>query len=86
MILLSMNGGLGNIELAIMRLNIIELDSRWINYPRPKTGIQRKIPLWPETVEAIHQVIANRVSPKDPLHADLLFVSPRGKSYLNSLA
>jgi integrase len=82
MLLLGMNGGLGNTDLATMRMSILNLESTWLNYPRPKTGVPRRIPLWAETIAAIREVIANRKPPQDYMHADLLFISPRGHSYV----
>ena len=31
----------------------LDLQAGWVTFPRPKTGIQRRIPLWPETVAAL---------------------------------
>jgi integrase len=82
MILLGINGGLGNTDLGQLRIESLDLDGGWLNYPRPKTGVARAIPLWPETVAAIRDVLAKRREPKDKKHAGLLFISPRGHSYV----
>ena len=81
MILLGINGGLGNTDVALLPINAVDLKSRWLDYPRPKTGICRRVPLWPETKEAIREAITARREPSDPADADLLFIGPRGKSY-----
>jgi hypothetical protein len=47
------------------------LDGGWVNYYRPKTGITRSCPLWPETVDAPEKAIAGRPEPKDPVDAGL---------------
>ncbi len=39
MILLGVNGGMGNHDCATMPLDVVDLDHRWIRYARPKTGI-----------------------------------------------
>jgi hypothetical protein len=32
---------------------VLDLDGGWIDYRRGKTGVKRRCPLWPETIEAI---------------------------------
>jgi integrase len=82
MILLAINGGLGNADVAALPLSAVNLKTGWLTYPRPKTGIERKIPLWTETIDAIKAAIAQRRVPKDAAHKKLVFVGPRGESYL----
>jgi integrase len=53
MILLALNGGFGNGDLSEMPRTAIDLKGTLVNYPRPKTGVERRVPLWPETVAAI---------------------------------
>jgi integrase len=81
MILLGINGGLGNTDLAALKLKSLKLDSGWLDYPRQKTGIGRRIPLWPETVKALREMLAARREPKDKEHAGFAFISPRGLPY-----
>jgi len=47
---------------AVSGLPMDRLDLRrgWRNYGRPKTGIERRCPLWPETIAALQEVIARR--------------------------
>ncbi len=45
MVLLGINAGLGNTDLANLQLGNLGLDGAWLNYPRPKTGIGRRCPL-----------------------------------------
>ena len=52
MILLGLNAGFGNNDVATLPLSALDLDAGWVNFPRPKTGIARRCPLWPETVDA----------------------------------
>ena len=82
MILLACNGGLGNADAAGLTFSAVNLKTGWLTYPRPKTAIERRIPLWPETVEAIEAAIAQRPQPKDAMHIQLIFIGPRGESYL----
>jgi hypothetical protein len=50
MILLGINGGLGNTDISELVHAAVNLDTGWIDYPRPKTGVARRFPLWDETV------------------------------------
>ena len=50
----------------------------WIRFSRPKTGIDRRCPLWPETVEALKAAIAERPTPKDEADAGLVFITKYG--------
>ncbi|MCC9603548.1 hypothetical protein LOC67_23610 [Stieleria sp. JC731] len=53
MILLGINAGLGNSDCSKLQLRHIDWREGWLDYPRPKTGIERRAKLWPETMEAI---------------------------------
>jgi integrase len=81
MILLGINAGLGNADIGLLRGPHLDLERAWLNYPRPKTGIPRRCPLWPETVAALREVLANRPEPKDQADGDLVFITQRGLSW-----
>ncbi len=57
MILLALNGGLGNTDL--IRLRHVNIKGKWLMYPRQKNANPRRIPLWKETVAAIDALGAN---------------------------
>ncbi|HLA84171.1 MAG TPA: tyrosine-type recombinase/integrase [Thermoguttaceae bacterium] len=82
MILLGINGGLGASDLARLEASSLDLKAGWLDYPRPKTGIDRKIPLWPETVEAVTEAIAQRSKPRDIEHDDLVFLTKLGNPWV----
>jgi integrase len=63
MVLLGLNCGFGNHDVGSLPLSALDLDKGWVSFPRPKTGIDRRCPLWPETVEALKTVIAQRPTP-----------------------
>jgi integrase len=65
MILLGINCGLGNSDCARLPLSALDLDRGWLDFPRPKTGMPRRCPLWPETIEAMRQTLAKRRVPPD---------------------
>ena len=83
MVLLGVNCGFGNHDVATLPLTAINLNNGWINYPRPKTGIARRCPLWPETIQALREVLAERPNPK-PDAETLVFVTARRRPWLNA--
>lgn len=78
MMLLGINCGFGNADCGSLPLSAVDLDGGWIDFPRPKTGTDRRCPLWPETVQAIREALACRPEPKRPEHAGLVFVTKYG--------
>jgi integrase len=62
-------------------LSALDLDGGWVTYHRPKTGIARRCPLWPETVQALREWLAMRPEPKEPADAGLVFLTARGGSW-----
>jgi integrase len=83
MVLLAINGGLGNHDIAMLPISALDLKRGWLSYPRPKTGVDRRIPLWPETIEALKVVLAERKEPKAPTHNNLVFISVQGESFIS---
>ena len=81
MILLGINGGLGNTDCARLTQDGLDLEAGWLDYPRPKTGIPRRIPLWRETVAAIREAIAARASPHHARNAGLCFLTAYGRPW-----
>lgn len=82
MTLLAINGGLGNTDVANLPRTAIDFESGWLNYPRPKTEIHRRIPLWPETIKALQVAIEMRPTAKDPADADIAFLTVQGNRYV----
>jgi integrase len=66
MVLLACNSGFGNNDVARLPLSAVNLESGWINFARPKTGIHRKIPLWSETGDALRKAIDARPNAAHP--------------------
>jgi integrase len=81
MILLGINCGLGNNDCARLPLKALDLKNGWLDFGRPKTGIHRRCSLWPETVEALKAVLADRPKPKDPANKDRVFIRGRGATW-----
>lgn len=72
MILLAVSGGLGNSDIAGLHKDHLR-EPGWIVYPRSKTAIGRRIPLWPEAAAAIKASPTRK--PASPNHAGLLFLT-----------
>lgn len=81
MILLGVNCGFGNSDCGNLQRKNLDLDNGWVDYARPKTGIDRRCPLWPETIAALHGVLEKRRSPKHKAHRDLVFITRTRDSY-----
>ena len=82
MILLGINCGLGNTDCMLLPMGALDLESGWLNYPRPKkSGVTRECPLWSETVHTIREAIAARPHPKNPKHEELVFITKYGNTW-----
>jgi integrase len=85
MVLLGVNAGFGNHDVSTLPLSALDLDAGWVNFPRPKTGIARRCPLWPETVAAIRAALAERPTPKDTTaDADAVFLQTSGRRWVRN--
>jgi integrase len=78
MVLLGINCGFGNADCAHLPTSALDLDGGWIDFPRPKTGVERRCPLWRETVAAIREAMADRPEPKDKANVGLTFITKYG--------
>jgi integrase len=77
MILLGINSGLGNYDIATLPTAALDLDRGILDFPRPKTGVPRRCTLWQETVAAVKEALDVRPKPK-PEHGGLVFLTIRG--------
>jgi len=83
MILLGLNAGFGNTDCASLPLSALDLERGWVDYPRPKTGIARRCPLWPETLAALRAVVADRPKPAEFEGCRLVFINERGSPWVH---
>ncbi len=72
--LLALNGALGPSDIGHMESRHIV--SGWIDYPRPKSTVERRFPLWKETIESIEKT-RQRKQPDNPL----VFLTKYGQSW-----
>jgi integrase len=85
MILLGINAGLGNSDIGNLQRAHLDLKSGWLDYPRVKTGLPRRVPLWAETVTALRDSITERPSPKNPgKDAGCVFLNRLGSRFVQS--
>jgi len=82
MILLGINCGLGQHDLATLPLSRLDLHRGWHSYERPKTGIDRRAALWPETVKALKEAIEERRKPIADEDSDLTFITKYGRRWV----
>ncbi len=83
MVFLGINAALGNADCGRLEQSHLDLATGWLNFPRPKTGVGRRCPLWPETVEAIHAALKVRPTPGDDKLDNRIFITPRGQAWVN---
>lgn len=82
MVLLGLNCGMGNTDVASLPRKAVDLRRGMIDFPRPKTGIARRCALWPETVEALRAIRKLRPAAKDPSHDGLVFMTKYGQPWV----
>lgn len=82
MIFLGINGGFGNTDCARLPISAVDFNQALIDFHRPKTGIERVVPLWPETLEALRSSLAARPTPVSDVADRLLFLTTFGRPWV----
>lgn len=77
-VLLGFNGGFGNTDVAQLPISAVNFDERVIKFPRPKTHVERTVPLWPETVVALRAAINARPKPATAIAESLCLLTGAG--------
>jgi integrase len=83
LLLLGLNCGYGNVECATLPESALDLDAGWVAYRRTKTAVARRCPLWPETSQALRDVIATRPEPRTDSAQGLVFLKRNGLPLLS---
>jgi integrase len=83
MIMLGVNCGFGNNDISTLPIDALDLERGWVKHARPKTGVARRCPLWPETIEALRDWLAVRPTPKNEADAGLVFITYKLGNWLD---
>jgi integrase len=78
MILLGLNCGFGQSDLSSLPRDAVDLERGWIVYPRPKTGADRRCPLWVSTQLAMREWLSQCPRAKDAEDAGVVFITRCG--------
>lgn len=81
MVLLGINVAFGNSDCGRLPLSALDLEGGWVRFPRPKTGIDRRAKLWPETIASLKAAIEKRKAPASPDLDGLVFLTQFGTCY-----
>ena len=84
MILLAVNCGFGQSDISKLPKSALDLDRGWVDFPRPKTGIERRCPLWPETIAAIQKAADQRPPANLEADANLAFITKYGHRWVRT--
>jgi integrase len=84
MILLGINCAFGNTDCVMLTKNKLDLERGWVSFARPKTGVRRNCPLWPESVEALKAVLVQKES-KHPEYRNRVFIVEKRKPKANHI-
>lgn len=80
-VLLGINCGWGNSDIANVPVDAFDLERGVVDFPRPKTAIERRATLWPETIEAIREYLRERPRPAEASDKDILFITKYGRRW-----
>ena len=76
MIWLGLNCGFGCTDCAELEWKNLDLINGRVRFPRGKTGVDRNLPLWPETVQALQEV---------PRKGNLVFYTHGGNTWVRTI-
>jgi integrase len=81
MILLGVNCAFGPADCGHLPIKALDLKAGWVDFPRPKTGVPRRCPLWAKTIAALRKSMANRPKPRDEADGGLVFLTKYGQRW-----
>jgi integrase len=75
MIWLGLNCGFGCTDCAELKWKNLNLENGRVRFPRGKTGIERNLPLWPETIQVLKEIQKK---------GELVFYTRRGNPWVRA--
>ena len=84
MVLLGINCAFGQSDLANLPKTALDFVTGWVDYPRPKTGVERRCKLWPETIEALKVAIQVRPKAKKTEDENMVFLTKYGNRWVRT--
>ena len=76
--LLAINGAMGQADIGNLRRSQVTKSTEYLDCHRNKTGVERRIWLWPETRDAIDVAVRRRPDPQRKRYADRLLLTATG--------
>lgn len=80
MIFLGLNGGFGASDCSQLPRAALAVRPGWVEFPRQKTGVGQRFPLWPETAETLAAVV--RPQPRSPELDERVFLTRLGQPWV----
>jgi site-specific recombinase XerD len=84
MVLLGINAGFGNTDVATLPQSAVDLENGWVDFPRQKTEINRLCPLWQQTVEAINDALESKPKARSEAGERVCFLTPHGNLWVRT--
>jgi integrase len=84
MLMLAINCGMGNSDCSAIERRHLDLEAGMLDFPRPKTSVDRKAALWPETIEALKVAMAMRPAARDPKDEGAVFLTRSGQRFVRA--
>ncbi len=81
-VLLGINCGFEPHDCGALNQSHIDMKAKAIDFPRPKTSVDRRCPLWPETIVALKEALADRPAAKDDTDSDAVFITKYGRRWV----
>jgi len=76
MIWLGLNCGFGCTDCGELKWKNVDLKNERVDFPRGKTGVERNLPLWTETVRALSKI---------PIAGELVFYTRKGNPWVRTV-